>query len=126
MQLVRDLCSDRSRRRSAGNARGVSAGAPGHAELFWSLMMAEEIMIVVAPVPGEKQAERYPGRLEVAREVIRCEAAGASVGHLHARDDALLQTVDPTLFTQHLTQIRAECPIIMEGSTGGAPEHTLD
>lgn len=88
--------------------------------------MSKEIMIVVAPVPGEKQDEKHPGKLDVADEVIRCEAVGACIGHLHARDENLLQTVDPTLFTAQVRQICKACPIIIEGSTGGAPEHTLD
>jgi 3-keto-5-aminohexanoate cleavage enzyme len=88
--------------------------------------MSTEIMIAVAPVPGEKQDEKYPGRLDVAEEVIRCEAAGAAIGHLHARDENLLQTVDPALFSAQVGRIREACPIIIEGSTGGAPEHTLD
>lgn len=82
-------------------------------------------MICVAPVPGEKQEEKFPGTLDVPGEVIRCEAAGAAIGHLHARDENLLQSADPELFTRQVRQIRAACPIIIEGSTGGAPEHTL-
>ena len=89
-------------------------------------MNSSEIMIAVAPVPGEKQEEKYPGRIDVADEVIRCEMAGASIVHLHARDENLLQSVDPTLFARQVREIRGACPIIIEGSTGGAPEHTLD
>src|SRR5262245_38701668 len=88
--------------------------------------MNSEIMIALAPVPGEKQEEKYPGALDVADETIRCEAAGAAIVHLHARDENLLQSVDPTLFAEQLRSIREACPIIIEGSTGGAPEHTLD
>jgi 3-keto-5-aminohexanoate cleavage enzyme len=88
--------------------------------------MKNEIMIVVAPVPGEKQEEKFPGPLDVVDEVIRCEAAGAALAHLHARDENLLQSVDPALFAEQVRQIRDACPIIIEGSTGGAPEHTLD
>ncbi len=88
--------------------------------------MSQELMIVVAPVPGEKQDEKFPGPIDVADEVIRCEAAGASIGHLHARDANLLQTVDPALFASQVRRIREACPIIIEGSTGGAPEHTLE
>ena len=88
--------------------------------------MKTEIMIAVAPVPGEKQEEKFPGLIDVPEEVIRCEAAGAAIGHLHARDENLLQSVAPALFTRHVWQIRESCPIIIEGSTGGAPEHTLD
>jgi 3-keto-5-aminohexanoate cleavage enzyme len=83
-------------------------------------------MICVAPVPGEKQEEKFPGALDVSAEVIGCEAAGAAIGHLHARDAQHLQSVDATLFRQQVERIRAACPIIIEGSTGGAPEHTLD
>ncbi|MEO7599626.1 MAG: 3-keto-5-aminohexanoate cleavage protein [Opitutus sp.] len=88
--------------------------------------MNQEIIICVAPVPGEKQEEKYPGVLDVPGEVIACEAAGAAIGHLHARDEKHLQSVDSALFSKHIKAIRAACPIIIEGSTGGAPEHTLD
>jgi len=88
--------------------------------------MNNEIMITVAPVPGEKQDEKYPGPLDVPNEVIRCEQAGAAIAHMHARDRDHLQSVDPALFREHVSQIRQNCPIIIEGSTGGAPEHTLD
>lgn len=88
--------------------------------------MKEEIIIVVAPTPGEKQDEKYPGSLDVSREVIACEAVGAAIGHLHARDENHLQIIDATLLTQQVREIRAVCPIIIEGSTGGAPEHTLE
>ncbi len=88
--------------------------------------MKNEIMICVAPVPGEKQEEKFPGPLDVPGELIRCEAAGAAIGHLHARDENLLQCVEREPFVTHLRQVREACPIIIEGSTGGAPEHTLD
>ena len=88
--------------------------------------MTDEIIIVVAPVPSEKQPEKYPGPLDVADELVRCEAAGAAIGHLHARDENHLQSVDATLFRQQVEAIHRACPLIIEGSTGGAPEHTLD
>lgn len=88
--------------------------------------MNSEIMIAVAPVPGEKQEEKFPGPMNVPQEVIRSEAAGAAIGHLHARDENLLQSIESEPFASHLRQIRESCPIIIEGSTGGAPEHTLD
>ncbi len=88
--------------------------------------MKNEIIICVAPVPGEKQEEKYPGNLDVPGEIIACEAAGAAIGHLHARDAQHLQSVDSALFSEQVRAIRAACPIIIEGSTGGAPEHTLD
>ena len=83
-------------------------------------------MICVAPVPGEKQEERFPGSLDVPAETLNCAAAGAAIVHLHARDENHLQSVDATLFRRQMSQVRAASRIIIEGSTGGAPEHTLD
>lgn len=85
-----------------------------------------ELVVVVAPIPGEKQEERYPGSLDLVEEIVACEAAGAAIAHFHARDENHLQTTDPTLLKSQAQRIRARCPIIIEGSTGGAPEHTLD
>ncbi len=87
--------------------------------------MSDEIIICIAPSPGEKQEEKYPGKLDVADELIRCETAGASIGHLHARDDNLLQVVDPTIFASQVRAVVEATPMIIEGSTGGAPEHTI-
>ncbi len=83
-------------------------------------------MIAVAPVPGEKQEEKFPGTLNVVEDILGCDAAGAAIAHLHARDENHLQSVDPTLFAQQMRQVRESSSIIIEGSTGGAPEHTLD
>jgi len=88
--------------------------------------MKSEIIINLAPVPGEKQEEKYQGYLDVVGEAIGCEEAGAAIVHLHARDENYLQSVDPGLFAQQARKIREACPLIIEGSTGGAPEHTLD
>jgi 3-keto-5-aminohexanoate cleavage enzyme len=90
------------------------------------MAMKREIIINLAPVPGEKQEEKYPGKLDVPGEVIRCEQVGAAIVHLHARDENHLQSVDPALFSRQVKQIRKACLMIIEGSTGGAPEHTLD
>ena len=88
--------------------------------------MKSEIIINLAPVPGEKQEEKYQGDLDVVGEATRCEEAGAAIVHLHARDENHLQSVDPALFARQVRKIREACPLIIEGSTGGAPEHTLD
>src|SRR6478752_4116850 len=60
-----------------------------------------EIMICVAPVPGEKQEEKFPGQLQVPAELIQCEAAGAAIGHIHARNEQLLQSVNREPFVTH-------------------------
>ena len=86
----------------------------------------DELIICVAPYPGEKQEEKFPGKMDVAQEVIDSYNAGAAIGHLHVRDENGLQTIDTDLFQRDIEKINAHCPIIIEGSTGGAPEHTLE
>jgi len=85
----------------------------------------EELIICVAPFPGEKQEEKFPGKMDVVEEVIRSYNAGASIVHLHVRDENGLQTPDTRWFQRDIKKIISACPIIIEGSTGGAPEHTL-
>jgi len=89
-------------------------------------MNTSEIILCCATSPGEKQCEKHPGKLDPAAELIECHKLGCAIGHLHARDENLLQVVDPTLFNQQIKRIRAACDLIIEGSTGGAPEHTLE
>jgi len=86
----------------------------------------DELIICVAPCPGEKQEEKFPGQIDVAQEVIASYNAGAAITHLHVRDADGLQTIDMGLFQRDVEKIHAHCPIIIEGSTGGAPEHTVE
>jgi len=85
----------------------------------------DELMICVAPTPGEKQEEKFPGKLKLPEEVFRCYDAGASIVHLHVRDEKGNQSTDPTVFRRDVERIHSKCPVIIEGSTGGLPEHTL-
>ena len=86
----------------------------------------DELILCVAPVPGDNQEERFPGQMDVVAEVVRCHGAGASIVHLHVRDEQGRQSADPSFFQGQVQQIRATTPIIVEGSTGGTPEHTLE
>ncbi len=86
----------------------------------------DELMICVAPYPGEKQEEKFPEKMDVPEEIIRSYHAGASIAHLHVRDENGLQTKDLQWFQRDVEKIHAACPMIIEGSTGGAPEHTLE
>jgi 3-keto-5-aminohexanoate cleavage enzyme len=86
----------------------------------------DEIIIFVAPYPGEKQTEKFPGKMNAADELIRCYNAGAAVAHLHVRDEEGLQTPDTTWFKRDIEAVRAVCPMVIEGSTGGTPDHTLE
>lgn len=86
----------------------------------------DEIIIFVAPYPGEKQTEKFHSKMNVADELIRCYNAGAAIGHLHVRDEDGLQLPNTTWFKRDVQAVHAVCPMIIEGSTGGTPEHTLE
>ncbi len=87
-----------------------------------------KIIVAVAPVgnnvgPPSKNP-LTPG--EVAREVVDCAHAGASFVHLHVRDDAGNPTEDLTHFSLTLDLIRESSDIIIQGSTGGLSELSLE
>ena len=63
---------------------------------------------------------------EVAEEVIDCTRAGASFVHLHVRDDNGNQTEELTHFSRTLDLIRKTSDIIIQGSTGGLSELSLE
>jgi len=86
----------------------------------------DELIICVAPFPGEAQHEKFEGKMDVPDEVLRSFKEGASIAHLHVRDKKGNQTTDPTIFRRDADKIRSACPVIIEGSTGGSPEHSLE
>jgi 3-keto-5-aminohexanoate cleavage enzyme len=56
--------------------------------------------------------------VEIAEEVYRAYNAGASVAHIHARDDDGLPTFETEAFAAIKREVRARCPIILNFSTG--------
>ena len=62
----------------------------------------------------------------VAIEVVDCTRAGASFVHLHVRDDKGEQTEDLAHFSRTLDLIRESSDIIIQGSTGGLSELSLE
>src|SRR5881398_3858751 len=57
---------------------------------------------------------------ELAAEAERCAQAGASVIHLHVRNDDGSPTQDRALFEKAIRAIRARCDVIVQTTTGGA------
>ena len=55
---------------------------------------------------------------EIADEAKRAHDSGASVVHLHARNDDGSPTFSPAVFAEIKREIRARCPIILNFSTG--------
>jgi len=87
-----------------------------------------KIIVAVAPVGKDIKPPSINPLTpeEVAREVIDCTRAGASFVHLHVRDDIGNQTEDLTQFSSTLDLIRKSSDIIIQGSTGGLSELSLE
>lgn len=89
---------------------------------------SRKIIVAVAPV-GRQVAPPSINPLtpaEVAKEVIDCTRAGASMVHLHVRDSYGEQTEDIRDFSRTLDLIRESSDIIIQGSTGGMSTLTLE
>ena len=87
-----------------------------------------KIIVAVAPVGKDiKPPSINPlTPQDVSREVIECTRAGASFVHLHVRDDKGNQTEDLSQFSRTLDLIRESSDIIIQGSTGGLSELSLE
>lgn len=92
--------------------------------------MADELIIMVAPSIPADVARGLPG-LDVspegiADEVVRAWNAGASIVHLHVWDERGQPSSEATAFQRTIDLIRARCDIIIEGSTGGTHDSSLE
>lgn len=63
---------------------------------------------------------------EIAQAGIQAAQAGASILHLHMRDEAGVPSQDPRLFEEAQTIIRKESDVILQFSTGGAVGMALE
>ena len=87
--------------------------------------MTKKIIIAVAPTGGWGKTENNPVQPKaIAEDVIRCAGAGASVVHMHARDEEGNLTSDLTAFNHAVQTIKDSCDIILEASTGGLSNFT--
>ena len=87
-----------------------------------------KIIIAIAPA-GKKIKPPSVNPLtpeDVAQQVIACEKAGASMVHMHVRDQQGKQTEDLTDFSATLDLIRKDSDIVIQGSTGGLTDLTLE
>ena len=87
-----------------------------------------KVIVAVAPVGKEIEAPSVNPLLpeDIAGEVVACTKAGASMVHLHVRDKNGEQTEDLTDFSATLDLIRQSSDIIIQGSTGGLSDLTLE
>lgn len=88
-----------------------------------------KIIVSVAPVGKDVDDAEVNNPLEpqeVARQVVACAGAGASMVHLHVRDEHGVATAKLEEFSKTLDLIRRESDIVIQGSTGGAAALSLE
>ena len=87
-------------------------------------------LITVAPTGAESSkadVPQLPTTLdELVETAVRCEAAGASMIHLHIRDAAHAPTLDAGLLRAAVDAIREATDLVVQLSTGGSVHDPLD
>lgn len=63
---------------------------------------------------------------EIAKAAYECYNEGAAIIHLHARDPEGNLSSDPRIYRSIHEKIRAKCKVIIQDTTGGGPNLTLD
>lgn len=82
----------------------------------------DKLIITVAPtgnVPTIDKAPHLPlSPAGIAEDIFSCWQAGASIAHIHARDEDGKPTADPEIFSEIAEEVKAKCDIIIQFSTG--------
>ena len=83
----------------------------------------EKLIITIAPtgnVPTKTMTEHVPLTAEeITRDIVICYCKGASVAHIHARDEQQAPTTDSKYFAKIIEMlVQKKCPIIQQISTG--------
>jgi len=91
----------------------------------------QKIIITVAPVCHVEKSIPVGSKNpitpeEIGIEVGNCAKAGASMVHLHVREENGKQTFDLSVFSKTLDEIRKRTDIIIQGSTGSLTDNTLE
>ncbi len=84
----------------------------------------DPLIITVAPVGAEVTRQQTPhiplSPEEIAEECYLSCRAGASLAHVHARDERGESTQDPEVYREIIRLIRAKTDMIVQVSVGGA------
>src|SRR5262245_47931270 len=92
-----------------------------HGAVTWDEL---PVVVTVAPIGAEVTREDNPALphtpAEIAADVAACADAGASVCHLHVREEDGSPSSRPELFAEAIELVRERSPIITMVSTGGA------
>ncbi len=88
-------------------------------------------MVITCAVTGAETTKQDNPNLpvtpeEIARSAHEAWLAGASILHLHVRDDQAYPTQDINIFKKTIDLVRQQCDIVTEVTTGGAVGMTLE
>jgi 3-keto-5-aminohexanoate cleavage enzyme len=87
-------------------------------------------LITVAPTGAESSKADVPQLPTTPEELVdtavRCEAAGASMVHLHIRDASHAPTLDRGLLRAAVDAVRSATDLVVQLSTGGSVHDPLD
>ncbi len=90
----------------------------------------DPFVITVAGVGAEITREQQPNLPitpeELARDAVECRDAGASIYHLHVRDEQGRPTMSVEVYKTAHDAIRSACDIIVQFSSGGAVTDSED
>jgi len=82
-----------------------------------------KLIITVAPTGSKPRKEHTPHvpvtTEEIVEDALRCEQAGASVLHIHTRDEAQNPSDDPQRFRDVVDALSGRTRLILQVSTGG-------
>jgi 3-hydroxyacyl-CoA dehydrogenase len=110
-----------ARRRAAGAA--AAEGRPARPALKRTPMASNKVIVTIAPTGGmalRAQSPHLPLQPEeIARDVVDCWNAGASIAAIHARRPDGEATCDAAVYADINSRIRARSDIILNNSTGG-------
>lgn len=85
--------------------------------------MPDKLIITVAPtgsMPRKEQTPHVPVTTEeIVADALRCEQAGASVLHIHTRDEDQNPSDDPARFADVVRGLKGRTDLILQISTGG-------
>jgi 3-keto-5-aminohexanoate cleavage enzyme len=86
--------------------------------------MSTGTLITVAPTGAESEKAPVPALPVTLDELVgtacECEALGASVIHVHVRDDSARPTLDLALLRDTVSVLREQTDLIIQLSTGGS------
>ena len=92
--------------------------------------MSDKVILTVATTGAVTPKELNPNvpitPKEIAEDAYKCWKAGASVVHLHMRDDQGLGTMDKHKFKETIDRIRDTCDIVINVTTAGDHRATYE